>query len=58
MKKTLVYIFSSKSFLRYNRRIGGRIKLFKISNLESFDIDTQDEFDIIKKILESENSKN
>ena len=52
------YIFSSKSFLRYNRRIGGRIKLFKISNLESFDIDTQDEFDIIKKILESENSKN
>ena len=46
------YIFSMKSFLKNKNRIGKKIKLFKISNLEAFDIDTEDEFNLIKKIAE------
>lgn len=52
------YIFSTSSFIKNKNRIGKKIKLFKISNLEAFDIDTIDEFNLIKKIIESEKNKN
>ena len=52
------YIFSASSFIKNKSRIGKKIKLYKISNLEAFDIDTIDEFKLIKKIIESEKNKN
>lgn len=52
------YIFSKSSFIKNKSRIGKKIKLYKISNLEAFDIDTIEEFKLIKKIIESEKNKN
>ena len=45
------YIFSRKTFLKRNNRIGLKPKLFEINKQEAFDIDDNDDFEIVKKLL-------
>lgn len=45
------YIFNRKTFLKRNNRIGVKLKLFEINKQEAFDIDDNDDFKIVKKIL-------
>ncbi len=45
------YIFSRASFNKNNNRIGNSPLLFQTDLLESFDIDTEEEFNLIEKIL-------
>tara|TARA_B100002019_G_scaffold286284_1_gene296538 strand:- start:12902 stop:13525 length:624 start_codon:yes stop_codon:yes gene_type:complete len=45
------YIFNRKTFLRRDNRIGLKPKLFAINKQEAFDIDDNDDFKIVKKLL-------
>jgi CMP-N-acetylneuraminic acid synthetase len=45
------YIFNRKTFLKRNNRIGVKPKLFEINKQEAFDIDDNDDFNIVKKML-------
>lgn len=47
------YIFSKKQFLEKKNRINEKSKIFEISKLESFDIDDEEDFEIVTKLLES-----
>ena len=44
------YIFNRKT-LKKNNRIGLKPKLFEINKQEAFDIDDNDDFQIVKKLL-------
>ncbi len=52
-ENSAIYIFKRKSFSENNNRIGKNPLMFKMSELESLDIDTEDQFKLIKKIMES-----
>ena len=45
------YIFNRKTFSKRNNRIGLKPKLFEINKQEAFDIDDNDDFQIVKKLL-------
>ncbi len=49
------YITSIKCFHLYKNRLCGKIGLYVMSEIESFEIDTQFDFDICKSILENRN---
>jgi N-acylneuraminate cytidylyltransferase len=48
-----LYIFSKKSFGENNNRIGKKPFFFKISLIESIDIDNYDEFILVKLLMEN-----
>ena len=45
------YIFNRKTFLKRVNRIGLNPKLFEINKQEAFDIDDNDDFEIVKRLL-------
>ncbi len=45
------YIFNRKTFLKRVNRIGLKPKLFEINKQEAFDIDDNDDFEIVKRLL-------
>jgi len=47
------YIFSRESFKNNNNRIGKRPFLYEISKIESWDIDEEEDFEIVKYIIEN-----
>ncbi len=49
------YIFSKKSFLENNHRIGKKPFMFELNKIESTDIDDMDDFVIAEKLYESFN---
>lgn len=53
-----LYIFSRDSFYKRNNRIGENPYLYKMSMLESVDIDTEDEFRLAEAIYLGRNRKN
>lgn len=47
------YIFSKQSFLKTHSRIGAKPNIFVTPKIESFDIDTSEDWDIVSNILGS-----
>ena len=45
------YIFTKKSFIKNSNRVGVKPKMINLNKIESFDIDTIEDFDFIKYIL-------
>ena len=46
-----IYIFSRASFNKYKNRLGGKIESYIMPASRSFDIDTQEDFDLISKLI-------
>lgn len=53
-----LYIFSGKSFEKTNARIGEKPVMFETPNLESYDIDDQDDWNLAELIAQNILSKN
>ena len=45
------YIFKSETFLKYNNRIGINSKFIELKFPENVDIDTEDDWDLVKKLI-------
>ena len=45
------YIFSKKQFLEKKNRINEKSKIFEVSKLESFDIDDEEDLEIVTKLV-------
>jgi CMP-N-acetylneuraminic acid synthetase len=52
-ENSCLYVFSRDSFMSTSARIGKRPVLFETPRLESLDIDTQDDWDLVESILMS-----
>jgi CMP-N-acetylneuraminic acid synthetase len=50
-ENSCIYIFSRASFVKNKNRIGRRPYMFETSLMESFDIDTKNEFKMARRIL-------
>jgi len=57
-ESTGLYGITEKSLLKYKSRIGGTPLMYKISEVESLDIDTDFEFDFAEHTAKSKNVKN
>tara|TARA_R100001163_G_C5068510_1_gene209035 strand:+ start:7033 stop:8793 length:1761 start_codon:yes stop_codon:yes gene_type:complete len=51
------YIFNISSLLKHNNRLGDTIGYYPMSSIESWDIDTEDDFEMAELILIKENKK-
>lgn len=47
------YFFTRDSFLKTNKRIGEKFKIFEVSKLEAFDIDTEIDFQLAEMVYKS-----
>lgn len=46
------YIFTKKSFIKNSNRVGIKPKMINLNKIESFDIDTNEDLDFIKYVLQ------
>jgi CMP-N-acetylneuraminic acid synthetase len=49
------YIFSKNQFLEKKNRINQKSRIFEVSKLESFDIDDEEDFEIVTQLLNAKN---
>ena len=47
-----LYIFRKEAFQRYKNRICGKLKLFNVPYTQSFEIDDEKDFNMIKRLIE------
>lgn len=52
-----IYIFNSKGFLKNKNRLFGKIQLFEMSEEESYEIDTENDWTIVEALMKKEQSR-